>query len=101
MRTVKVGDKFKFGHWVWKVDYVNECIFTAKIDDYKSPGAVLTWQIGQANALDWVKESATISKAARDEIVEFAKNSVTCDGPFFAVLQDKLNSMVRDKQIDP
>ena len=95
MQTVKAGDKFKLGHWVWKVDYVNECIFTAKIYDYKSPGAILTWQIGQAHALDWINESATISKEARDEIVEWSIANLTgLDAR--GLLAQKLDSMTKE-----
>ncbi len=95
MKTVKIGDRFKFGHWVWAVDYVNNAIFTAKIEDGKSDGAMLTWQLRQADALDWIKEPATISKEARDEIVEWARGKMMALGGH-GELKDYLDSMVRD-----
>lgn len=96
MQTVKIGDKFKLGPWTWTV--VNSLstsqfhAISGGIHDYKRH---IWFATEDADSLVWIKEPATISKAARDEIVEWARGKMMALGGH-GELKDYLDSMVRD-----
>lgn len=103
MRTVKVGDKFKLGPWTWEVEVVGNLDFKSyPTDEHGCSEERTIWlSTKDADSLDWIKEPATISKAAREEIAEWIKHndfptSWATRGVNCAALKIKLSSMVRD-----
>lgn len=98
----KIGDKFKLGPWTWTVaNILSTSQFQAisnGIHDYKR---YICLDVENADSLVWIKGPATISKAARDEIVKWIKNngyltSWATRGVNCVALEIKLASMVRD-----
>lgn len=100
MRTVKAGDEFKLGPWTWEVEIAGSMDFKSCSKNIVERGTL--WLSNtDADSLDWIKEPATISKEAREEIVEWIKhNEYLTDwgtqGVNCAALEIKLASMVRD-----
>lgn len=94
MKTIKIGDRFVLLGMEWEVEIAGSLDFKSRPANTVECGTL--WLSNKdADSLDWIKEPATISKEARDEIVEWAKGKMMSIGGH-AELKDYLDSMVRD-----
>jgi hypothetical protein len=104
MHTIKVGDRFKLGPWTWRVSQGGEfsqLLFRAIRTEGKGAEFEYHWfPIEQADALDWLPEPATISKAAEEGIMErFNKAVELCSNHLYRdELKKILDSMVRNDE---
>ena len=89
----KIGDKFKLGAWICEVDNKDYCggFHAKRVTAEGEPTASLYIPHSDADSLEWIKEPATISQEAMDEIMEWAT------GRYYTIgdLGEKLDSMVK------
>lgn len=75
---------------------MDENYFISKTDSKFDEYSTLIWPIEHTHALDWLPEPATISKEARDEIVEWTEGIAWTPETIFTLLEEKLDSMTKE-----